>query len=674
MPSQARAPLVACGLHRDDVLRNLLHDLVGGEGDELVPIAREELGLELDPVQPQRVEERRKGLHHAQHGDGRRAPDGVAAEDERKVPHLDRAEQHLLVENGGELRVRQRKRPQTQVGRGVGDAAEDVLDAVDGVGDDDLVHRKVLVVKVVVVVVRARERLATLVAVVGELGAERLALHALLVLQVEDDRLRDEQGDDREDHHHEEELLEAFLPRVQLLLGLEARRAEHHVDQHVDEVRLVGQVARHPLVEDEEDHVAEKAHHEDELRDKLQHDPHELLLRAQEVEQPEDDAERHLDDADDHGELHLHGVLVRQLVLRLSPRRVDAERVRRVRVLRVGVLLAVQRVLGAEDVDREAEEVVVQEAREDAKDRHDQHEVPPLEQHHEDVVDALRRLDLLFKVDHREGREEDERRVPGVAKHDGEQEGEGDDGEHAGVDFAVARDAVRVDDHLELPRELGEREVRRALFLGLDDLHQRRDLRARAALCGRECFEHPVDEARRAPALRDETLAPDVVVAHVHDGVDRLVLAHRHEEALDVAGILGEEVAPRLARVVEHALHLADAGVDVLERLHPLLRERRARVDARAEGVADALDAQRGLLALVEHDEHELLGELARGRVDDLLFDVGGAHEQVAAQRAPEHTLERRELVLRDDAGQEAESECSVGRWVGLVEQQRDVI
>jgi len=64
-------------------------------------------------------------------------------------------------------------------------------------------------------------------------------------------------------------------------------------------------------------------------------------------------------------------------------------------------------------------------------------------------------------LDHQEQREhEHEDAMPQVAKHDGEQEGEGHDGEHSGVDLAVARDAVRVHDGLEAARELVGLEVR----------------------------------------------------------------------------------------------------------------------------------------------------------------------------------------------------------------------
>jgi hypothetical protein len=60
-----------------------------------------------------------------------------------------------------------------------------------------------------------------------------------------------------------------------------------------------------------------------------------------------------------------------------------------------------------------------------------------------------------------------------VAKHDGEQERERDDGEQAGVDFLVRADTVRIDDVLEAFRELvGPVESRRRL--GRAELVQQR--------------------------------------------------------------------------------------------------------------------------------------------------------------------------------------------------------
>jgi hypothetical protein len=55
--------------------------------------------------------------------------------------------------------------------------------------------------------------------------------------------------------------------------------------------------------------------------------------------------------------------------------------------------------------------------------------------------------------------------VSDVSEHDGEEEGEGDDGEESRVDLLVRGDSVRVDNGLESSREL-VRAVERGRVLG----------------------------------------------------------------------------------------------------------------------------------------------------------------------------------------------------------------
>jgi hypothetical protein len=57
--------------------------------------------------------------------------------------------------------------------------------------------------------------------------------------------------------------------------------------------------------------------------------------------------------------------------------------------------------------------------------------------------------ELPLEHDHERSGEEGEEAVTEVSEHDGEEEGKGDDGDEARVDFLVGRDTVRVDDGLE---------------------------------------------------------------------------------------------------------------------------------------------------------------------------------------------------------------------------------
>jgi len=115
--------------HRSHLHRSLLHrigdDVSEIEGREAAAIAIEELVLELDPLEAKSVEERGEVLHH--HEDYHRddSPRGVAepredAREDRVVGEgeADADEDHILEELG-QLRVREREGPEAQVGGGL---------------------------------------------------------------------------------------------------------------------------------------------------------------------------------------------------------------------------------------------------------------------------------------------------------------------------------------------------------------------------------------------------------------------------------------------------------------------------------------------------------------------------------------------------------------------------
>jgi hypothetical protein len=99
------------------------------------------LAVRLNPVQPQRMQERRKALHETQNPD--RQPEPRAAHDGERDPPEDGRGVEEPLENHipkhlGELRVRERERPEPEVGGGVRDAPEAELDGVDDLVDDHL--------------------------------------------------------------------------------------------------------------------------------------------------------------------------------------------------------------------------------------------------------------------------------------------------------------------------------------------------------------------------------------------------------------------------------------------------------------------------------------------------------------------------------------------------------
>ena len=113
----------------------------------------------------------------------------------------------------------------------------------------------------------------------------------------------------------------------------------------------------------------------------------------------------------------------------------------------------------------------------------------------------------LLLVDEKESKEHHEHAVAAVAEHDGEEEGEGDDGERSRVHLLVRGHAVGIHDGLECPRVLVGEVVRRGLLVrghGAEDGFRTRA----AAMCAiaesitnvREaCLGTPALAEKRAP-------------------------------------------------------------------------------------------------------------------------------------------------------------------------------
>ena len=110
--------------------------------------------------------------------------------------------------------------------------------------------------------------------------------------------------------------------------------------------------------------------------------------------------------------------------------------------------------LRAEQVDRLGEDVVVDEARVDAEERHEQDDVAAAEEVLDDLVALERLLEVRLALDHEQRREEHDEAVANVAEHHGEQERKRDDHERRRIDLAIARHTVRVHDVLEADGEL----------------------------------------------------------------------------------------------------------------------------------------------------------------------------------------------------------------------------
>eukprot|EP00406_Dinophysis_acuminata_P058516 CAMPEP_0179290446 /NCGR_PEP_ID=MMETSP0797-20121207/41820_1 /TAXON_ID=47934 /ORGANISM="Dinophysis acuminata, Strain DAEP01" /LENGTH=285 /DNA_ID=CAMNT_0020999479 /DNA_START=88 /DNA_END=943 /DNA_ORIENTATION=- len=239
---------------RRSVLARRAHELLDVVGREGLAVGLVELALELHPVQPEGVEEALQDVHAHEHPDRDAEPAAehdVEHEAVGREGHLEAHRERLLEEDKRELLVRQRQRPDTEVGRRVGDGAEHELDGLDDLVDEDLAELELLAVPVPVPGVRG---LLVDEDVVSLLGLLRLHL----VLEEQDERL----GEKHERHRHHGVVHQALrelhgpVPERELVFLV-----HRHADERVDDARAALDRV-HPLVEDHHVHPAEEAEHE----------------------------------------------------------------------------------------------------------------------------------------------------------------------------------------------------------------------------------------------------------------------------------------------------------------------------------------------------------------------------------------------------------------------------
>lgn len=199
------------------------------------------------------------------------------------------------------------------------------------------------------------------------------------------------------------------------------------------------------------------------------------------------DPKSHVDHAQDDGDFHLERVQENNLVLGDLPDGVHAEGVgsavpvgllgrvdHGVLDLENGVVVVAHLPRGSKNVQALAEDVVVDEASVDAKKGHDSDQVPATKEVLPDLVVDLSRFQHLLLDAHVQAEAQHDGAVTGVAEHDGEQEGEGDDGVNGGVGFTVACHSICIDQSLECSSILVGSEESRWGFLGIHLVQNRR--------------------------------------------------------------------------------------------------------------------------------------------------------------------------------------------------------
>eukprot|EP00756_Hemistasia_phaeocysticola_P012754 Hpha_TRINITY_DN15226_c0_g9::TRINITY_DN15226_c0_g9_i1::g.65511::m.65511 len=308
------------------------------------------LVLELDPVQPECVEEGRKGLHEHEHSDGGGDPHcksavgdkGPGQEPPRLPGGVEREHEGEGPEYFGQLSVRKGERPQTKIGGRVRDTAEHELDTVDDLFDHHLlhVHGRGLVAenRLLLLAEQGHHLIRLLLLQPLKLLPHPLGLLSFLPLEKWD-------GDKHERHHrnrsrHQQVNLHLRLTVVQLVPGSKGGPAPWREEEICHSLEKVGGAVganrggRHPLVDNDETHVPERAAKEDDLGDETEKDPlvvPSLLREVNVVEKLEEQPKHHLGYTQDHSVLLLEGVVHVDLVCCLHPRYIEPERRRALR-------------------------------------------------------------------------------------------------------------------------------------------------------------------------------------------------------------------------------------------------------------------------------------------------------------------------------------------------------
>ena len=112
--------------------------------------------LDNSPVQTERVQECRETLHDHQHRHRQPAPHRESNKNHEHVTRHQCLHKHRLIEDRGELCVREAEGPQTQVRGGVGDGSEHEFDGVDDLLDEDLRELELLLVIMDLALLRGR--------------------------------------------------------------------------------------------------------------------------------------------------------------------------------------------------------------------------------------------------------------------------------------------------------------------------------------------------------------------------------------------------------------------------------------------------------------------------------------------------------------------------------------
>lgn len=155
----------------------------------------------------------------------------------------------------------------------------------------------------------------------------------------------------------------------------------------------------------------------------------------------------------------------------------------------------------------------------------------------------------------------------------------------------------------------------------------------------------------RAPPLRNERLAPKVVIKQVKRLINRFLLANEilpAEETFTNSNELGATCA---TGIVQGQLEVLNPCSHLAERLDTLVRVWVDRVDGRTEGFGDPADFGKQCLAMREDDKDVLVRRAAGCSIDERIGNVSVIHVKVTAKDTPEDALKGGQASAIDYTG-----------------------
>lgn len=284
--------------------------------------------------------------------------------------------------------------------------------------------------------------------------------------------LEEQENRHLKDGEEQQELLNSRLTPVQR--NVDETGLEEHVYEHVEQSRGLlsnGEPVHAPLVDDANHQVPKNGLEEDHARYEVAPDIN-GFLEVPGVDVRKAERVRHVSPAKNDTHLHLVTVAEEEVVLSAMPSPVKTKGVAVVGVLQLAdkcITLSpafrnIPLPLTAKQCHGLGEDIIVDEAGVDREDSHDKSDVASVIDHGEELEGDL--LERLLPVDHGQRSAEHDDGVAEITKHDGEQEGEGNNNGNGRVDFLVSGGTIGVDDGLECFGKLVGLEISRRLLVG----------------------------------------------------------------------------------------------------------------------------------------------------------------------------------------------------------------